>query len=175
MWAPIPDIGKYGIIRDVPSHLLPAGAWSDGENVRFRNGRVFRTAGSARIHGAPPTNILPIWGINALDETNSYWLYSTTTKLYSVLGTTHTNVTRQSGDPLADENYTVSLDDLWNGGNFSGTIVITNGSDVPQSWVPSSTLKAEDLSDWPSGVTCKIIRPFGYFLVALNLMESTEH
>ena len=174
MWTPIPEIGRYGIIRDVPPHLLPPGAWTNGSNVRFRNGRVFKVRGSVRIGGAPAVD--PYWGINIVDPTYSHWAYGSLDKLYSLVGSTHTNITRQSSG--SDDDYDMDPENLWNGGVLGGILVITNGADPPQSWVPSvgPVNKAEDLENWPSGLVCQVLKPFGYFLVACNLTDSSgEH
>ena len=168
MWMPIPDIGKIGIQPDPPAHLLPPGAWSDGRNIKFSHGRVFRDRGIRRVYGDPLGN--PYWGANVIYAGDSYWLYSSLTKLYSVLGDLHTNVTRQDADDV-DVDYGTEEDFLWNGGNLSNRYVLTNGVDVPQSWTPGT--RVEPLVNWPADdLTCRILRPFGYFLVALNLTDA---
>ena len=84
MWMPIPDIGRYGLIQDQPAHILPPGAWSDGRNVQFRDNRVRKAMGSEAVYGTPTVD--PYWGLNAVTGGDSYWLYASLTKLYTVLG-----------------------------------------------------------------------------------------
>ena len=86
MWLPVIDIGRYGIIQDIAPHALPLGAWSNGQNVRYRNGRVFRTRGSMSVYQNPAAN--PYWGINIDAGDNNYWLYATLSDLYSGLPNT---------------------------------------------------------------------------------------
>ena len=171
MWMPIPDIGKYGLIQDQPAHILPPGAWSDGRNVQFRDNRVRKAMGSEAVYGTPTVD--PYWGLNAVTGGDSYWLYASLTKLYTVLGATHSNATRQDSTNT-DVDYTVTRDDLWNGGNLHGRFVMTNGTDVPQAWQPGSI--AEDLPNWPaSTIQCKVMRPFGYYLIALNITDGSTN
>ena len=42
---PVRNVGANGIIRDIPSVLLPVEGWSDGKNVRFDNGSVSKMLG----------------------------------------------------------------------------------------------------------------------------------
>ena len=42
---PVRDVGRDGIITDIPNVLLPAGAWSDGRNVKFDNSNVSKRLG----------------------------------------------------------------------------------------------------------------------------------
>ena len=171
MWMPIPDIGRYGLIQDQPAHILPPGAWSDGRNVQFRDNRVRKAMGSEAVYGTPTVD--PYWGLNAVTGGDSYWLYASLTKLYTVLGATHSNATRQDSTNT-DVDYTVTRDDLWNGGNLHGRFVMTNGTDVPQAWQPGSI--AEDLPNWPaSTIQCKVMRPFGYYLIALNITDGSTN
>ena len=171
MWIPIQDIGRYGIITDIPPHQLPIGAWSSGYNIRFRNGRIFKSRGYEEVYTTATGT--PYWGINALVGGNSYWVYSSLSKLYSLVGASHAEITRLDSSDMA-EDYTISRNALWNGGVFNGILVVTNGNDVPQSWIPGTDTKAANLANWPSDLTCKVIVPFRYFLVALNLQTGTN-
>ena len=42
---PVRNVGASGIIKDIPSVLLPVEGWSDGLNVRFDNGSVSKILG----------------------------------------------------------------------------------------------------------------------------------
>ena len=175
-WFPIPDIGQHGIIRDIPAHLLPPGAWSNGQNVHFRNDRVFRRGGSRQVYtGIGSTAATdPYWGINIDSGTDSYWIYSSKTHLYSILGNTVLPITRHTAenDPTLIP-YDMEVERLWNGGILSGIVVLNNGNDIPQTWVPGVD-PAQNLANWPEGITAKVLRPFGYFLIAMNLTNGNE-
>ena len=43
---PVQGVDQVGIIQDVPAHTLPPNAWSDGRNIRFKDGSVHKREGS---------------------------------------------------------------------------------------------------------------------------------
>jgi hypothetical protein len=159
------NVGREGIIKDIPPHLLAPEAWSDGQNVRFRDNKVVKFLGHADIFGAP--TVAPYWALGCPTDTSFLWLYAGINEVYTVDGTVHTKITRSAS------SYAASAVRLWNGGIFNGIPVINNGEDVPQSW---NTIAAGtplvDLVNWPSGYQCRVIKPFGNFLVALNITKS---
>lgn len=143
MSVPIPfhSIGQVGIIKDVaPAELMPP-AWSDGRNVIFRNGKVFRRNGHENVFDTPSGP--PKWLMFAFDPTTALWMYADTTKVYATDGASHAEITRASGV------YTVQPDQpFWDGTISSGIPVITNGVDKPQSWSPVGL--STDLIDLPN-------------------------
>ena len=45
------NLGQWGVLRDGLPHELPLNAWSDGRNVRFREGYAEKFAGHAEAYG----------------------------------------------------------------------------------------------------------------------------
>ncbi|KKL76808.1 hypothetical protein LCGC14_2041240, partial [marine sediment metagenome] len=163
---PIHNIGVGGIIKDIPPHLLPPEMWSDGQNMRFRDGKVVKFTGHEAVFDPP--SIAPYWAIAAQTAAEQFWLYAGLAKIYTVeQDGTHTEITRASGD------YTGIAGDLWDGTVLAGIPVVTNGVDDPQSWSPiAAATPLVDLPNWPANTTCKHIRAFKNFLVALHITES---
>jgi len=163
---PIHDIGSIGIVRDLPPHLLVPEAWSGGQNVRFQDNKVLKFKGHRAVFD-PPT-VAPYWALAAQTAANIFWMYAGLDKVYTVEQSgVHTDITRVSGD------YTGAATDLWNGAVLAGIPVITNGVDDPQSWSPiAAATKLVDLPNWPAATTCKYMRAFKNFLVALHITES---
>ena len=174
MWMPVPNIAQYGVVEDIPAHLTPMGAWSSARNVRFRNGRIFKSRGTREVYSELFAGLrVPAWGMNVIRDGISYWLYSDEEKLRQIHETTSSSATRTDSSDN-DVDYSTKLDTLWNGGLMGGYAVITNGADVPQSWEPGEL--AEDLENWPSAnLKCGVLRPFGYFLVALNITDGSDN
>ena len=164
--VPIHDIGSLGIIQDIPPHLLPPEAWSNGKNVRFQDNKVLKMTGHSLIFD-PPT-VAPNWAIATPTASEVFWLYTGLDDIYTVQETgVHTKITRASGV------YTGVITDKWNGGVLGGIPVITNGVDDPQSWSPISASQVlVDLPNWPANTECKIIRSFKNFLVAMHITKS---
>jgi len=164
--VPISNVGSVGIIKDIPSHLLAPEAWSDGQNVRFQDNKVHKFLGDSLIFD-PPT-VAPYWAMEAQTASASFWMYTGLDDVYTVeTSGTHTKITRASGI------YTGAATDKWNGGVLAGIPFITNGVDDPQSWSPiSASQLLVDLPNWPASTTCKYMRAFKNFLVALHITES---
>ncbi len=154
-----------GIIQDLPSRLLPPEIWSNGKNVRFQDKKLLRMLGHTEVFATP--SVAPHWALGVPDGSNYFWLYAGLAKVFTVQGGTHSGLTRASGD------YTGAASNKWNGGILNGIPVITNGVDDPQSWSPIATgTPLVDLPNWPASTTCKVIKPFKNFLIALNITKS---
>lgn len=162
--VPVHDLGLYGIVKDIPAHELPPGAWSAGGNIRFRDGKVVRSLGHSQVFGTP--SIAPYWAMHVQSTTDAMWLYANQTSIYATDGTTHANVSNASG-------YNMDLDRLWSGGVLGGIPVITNGVEPPQFWATATlaTLLA-NLTNWPAVTLCRDIKPFKNHLVALDITKA---
>lgn len=162
---PTDNLGSVGVIRDVAPHELGSPAWSRSSNIRYRNGYAEKFLGHAGIFGTP--TVTPIYLQPLSTATGRFWVYASTAKLYSVTGTTHTNITRQTATVDVDYNATSGS---WSGGVLGGIAIINNPNDAPQFW--NGTGKAADLTNWPANTRCKVIRPFKNFLIAAGITKA---
>lgn len=163
----IGDVASFGVIRDEQSYRLPPEAWTLGENVRFRDGGVQRGAAWESTFGTPP--IAPSFAMSVKTPSQTFWPYVSLTKAYVWDGVTHTEITRASGD------YTTNASQDWNGALLGGIALFNNGIDVPQYWAtPNTATPLADLLNWPSTLRAKIMRSFGPYLVALNLIDDGD-
>lgn len=161
--------GKVGIIKDISDHELPPFAWSDGDNIQFRDGKIVRRGGHEPVLGTPA--VAPYWLMFAFTPTNAFWVYSSLTKLYATDGASQIDITRSVGG-----DYSTNANILWNGGILTGIPVITNGVDVPQMWTPVAlSQRMQNLSNWPATDRARVIKPFKNFLVAMNITRSGTH
>lgn len=162
--VPIHNAGAIGIIKDLPGHDLLPEAWSDGQNVRFRDGKIIRSLGHSAVFGTP--SIAPQWAMNVQTPADVFWMYANASAVYATDGSTHADISKVGG-------YTMNSDDLWSGGVLGGVPVITSGADTPQYWNnPSLAVKLADLPNWPASTLCRDIKPFGAFLVALDITKA---
>lgn len=162
-------LGEIGIITDDEPYDLEANAWSAGNNVRFRHGNVERHKGYRDFFtpSVAPYGLLPYQATTG----DYYWLYPGLDKCYVYDGSSHYNLTRQSGG--VDVDYTGDADDIWTGGVLGNVPILNNGVDDPQYWSPISTSqRLQDLANWPASTTCKVLRPFRNYLVALDVTKS---
>lgn len=167
--VPVHNVGAFGINLDIPAHLLPPEAWSAGNNMRFRDNKVVKSKGELQLFG--DLSIAPCFLLNVPSASQSYWIYTSKTKAYVYEGGVHTNITRQTAS--VDVNYTAAEERDWNGGILGGIPILNNGADVPQYWSAISPgTKLSALPNWPSTLRAKVVRPFGKFLVALNVTDN---
>jgi hypothetical protein len=151
-----------GFVPDQPGHDLAPGAWTDSRNVRYRDGAVEKAPGYAQV--LPDLSATAIWAMSLSDQESSYWVYGSNTVMYATDGTT-----------TADITGTITLsatDDLgFTGGAFHGFMVVSDGTQIPQTWEPGLANNLISLTAWPS-IVCEVIRPWRDFLVALRIRES---
>jgi hypothetical protein len=162
--------GEFGLLGDLPTHDMPSNAWSAGRNVRFADGYAEKALGHDQVFGTPP---VAIHFLLAVPQTANYiWLEMGLQKVYAYNGLNHTNITRQPAG--VDVNYTGTADNTWTGCVLGGVPVINNGVDLPQQWLPASVAtKLTALANWPVTATCKVMRNYKQFLVALNVTKSS--
>jgi hypothetical protein len=159
------DLGALGLFRDQMAHELPMGAWSLAGNMRFKDGYAQKIGGHSAVYDPP--SVAPYYLLPYSVGASRYWLYAGAQKIYSVTGSSHTNITRQTAGN--DVNYTGSLNG-WTGCVLTGIAILNSGADVPQYWAGSG--KAAAVTNWPSGWTCKALRAYKQFLFALNVTKS---
>lgn len=167
----VPNSGAVGVIKDVAAHELPPGAWTDAQNMRFLDGACRQFFGHGPVYGAPavlPYHVLPLNIGQAY-----YWLYAGANKIYAATVTNgtavHTNLTRQTAG--SDVDY-AGAPNTWTSTVLSGIPVLNNGIDAPQQWNLDPNSRCQALNAWPASTTCKAMRGFRNFLVALDVTKS---
>lgn len=162
---PIDNLGVFGLNTDINIYDLPPEMFNSGSNVRFTEKGVTKGAGYVEVFN--PLSIAPYHVMGAPGASNYHWVYPGLTAIYSVTGATHTDRTRTVGGA-----YTGTANDKWTSCMFNGIAVVNNGVDDPQFWVPDVGTDFADLTDWPASTTCKIIRSYLTFLIALDITQS---
>lgn len=157
----IAALGEVGINKDAQPQELKENAWSNGANVRFRNGAMERMKGEQKVFDAPV--VTPYYLQQYSQGGNSWWIHAGTNAIYADNGTIRTNIT-----PVVTPSGTV--DNRWTGGVLGGIAYLNNGVNPPVSW--TGTGIAAPLTAWPANTTCMSLRPYKSFLVALNVTKS---
>lgn len=154
-----------GVVRDTPPHKLNDAAFSDGENIRF--GDEGAEALTNDIETFSSAGFSPLWLQFFPPITAPLWVYASLTEVWVVENTTHTEITRVSGD------YTAVAEERWQSAILNGIGVFNNSVDIPQAWNPiDSGTPLIDLPNWDSNRRAKCIRSFKNFLIALNMTDS---
>ena len=159
----IPAAGQYGVQADQAPQELPLNAWSDANNVRFRDGYAERFGGLKAVFSAP--SVTPYWLTPYVTTSARFWVHAGTQKVFVDDGTTRTEITPAS-------LFTGTQDDRWTGGALNGVLVMNNGKEVPQYWGGNVANDLAALTGWNVNWRCKSLRPFKNYLVALNLTKS---
>jgi hypothetical protein len=168
----VSNLGSQGIIKDLPYNLLPPEAWTEGINIRFRNGGLEKIYGHKKM-GTP--EVPPYWLRPVSIAGIQYLMYAGLEKVYLWDGDVHTNITRQTTG--VDVNYTGDIIDIWNGGLLNGVPFLNNGVNAPQMLVGSKleALQWDGGDTWEDkGYTTKVLRPYKQFLVALNWFDGVD-
>jgi len=163
---PVFQVGTpKGMVKDVNPTALPNEFFTHTENARFEDNAAKKILGHDTVFTNPA--VAPYFLINLTGTTN-YWFYAGTAKIYRTDGTTNADVTRASGG-----DYSTNLTGVgnWVGTIFNGNVIINNGVDDPQLY-DGGTSKFIDLTNWPASTTCKSMRSYGNYLIALNMTES---
>ena len=154
-------LGQIGIISDKQPASLPPNAFSDAQNVRFKDGQAMR------VRGYTDMQTLDGQGMYILPyeySGSAYWVLTTSRRMYSWDGTTLADITRTSNPYVGDPS------DSWTGGVYNGQTLLNNGKDIPQIWTPDLA-NAIDMENWPTTWRAKAIRPFRNFVIAMNMTE----
>lgn len=168
MLIPIRDVGKIGVVNDIPSHRLPANAWSDARGVRFYDNAVWKAYGQTAVLGTPTVD--PYYLYLHIGPANTYWVYPGLAKVYATDGTTHSDITK------AAFSHTGAANDLWSGCHLGGIEIFNNGVDTPQAWInPTLSTLLIDLANWPASTSARVLKSFKQYLIAANVTKSGTH
>jgi hypothetical protein len=161
----IDNLGAIGLNKDIQPSDLPPNAWTSVYNMRCADGRIESFAGHSDYE---TPSVVPYYLLTATDATTFYWVYMGLDKAYVWNGSSHTDITRLSGD------YTGTTSNRWNGCLINGAAILNNGVDAPQMWNPPATgTKLADTTGWDSNWTAKVVRSYKDFLFALDITKSS--
>lgn len=161
----IPLAGSRGVNKDLSIHELAEGVWSDANNIRFLDGYAQMFYDFEAIYDTPPMTPYYLMPITVGSEW--HWLYAGASTIYDVhlnllTGVIHTDISHAA--------YTAQPND-WTGGMLGGVPILNNPTDGPLFWDQVLANPVQPLTAWPAEYTCESMRPFGNFLIALNVTK----
>lgn len=163
--VPITRIGAVGMVSDMSGYELPPEAWTSVKNITFEDEKARRCFGFEPVLGLPV--VPPYWLIPVFTPTLALWVYGGIGTLYVTDGSTHDVIGSSLGG---------TRDSRWNGGVFGNIGIFNNGIADPQMWTPPAlATNVATLSNWPGSTKCKVIRPFGRYLVAYDISEGANN
>ena len=165
----ITDLGSGGIVKDVPAVLLPMNAFTDGNNVRFRNKSVETILGESLYRNL--VNVTPQYGMHWRRPDQGYDIFLKDGKAVRVDAAGSESFMLNS----VDAKYTNSQ---WQSTYFNGgfAVVVNNGKSTPLYALFGDPVAGNTFQELPNWnyvggltITAKVIRSLGYSLVAANL------
>lgn len=118
-------------------------------------------------------HLLP-WRVTA----GNYWIYSSLTNIYEWDGTNHTDVTSSASPTTSGISWTCDADVPITSTVIGDVCILNNGQDIPVYRLPTDSTFSQlpntgqsPAGTWPSNLTCRSMRSFKQYLIALNLTE----
>lgn len=159
----VPDVGKFGMVADIPPQELPLGAWSSLTNMRCKDGCLERFEGETSLFTTP--SVTPYYIDYYQTGDQRYFVHAGTEKVFVDDGSTRTEITPGS-------LFTGSRDNRWSGGTLGGVLVMNNFADQPCYWGGNTANNLATLPGWNSAWRASVIRPFKEYLIALDITKS---
>jgi len=128
------NLGQTGIAKDAPAHALPPNTWSDGNNVRFREGQAENVAGFVSLVDMSSYLDTIYQVIYSYSGSDDWWTFigtlSGTEKVYSVT----LDGTIRDTSPVS--GLSIAAGDPFTGGNFDGIPILSNGRGSSAFYIP---------------------------------------
>ena len=154
----IRDLGLIGLISDKPNYDLQDNAFNIVNNVRFFNGTAQKSSSPVERFSI---NADALWGEIFLKDGVPTYTYATETAIYEIdLSGVSQNVSKAGGYSASEWQSTV----------WGDSPIYNNGGSDPQI-KEGADLLFKDLPSWPANTTCKVIRAYKNFLIALNIND----
>ncbi len=164
MIIPVRNLGSGGVILDRAPYNLPTNVASGGANIRVVDGDITRLSGTVSVYmsDSPPRHIAP-W---LLAGGNRYTVaYDERIELHTGLDDVR--------DISPDGEFVYGGE--WDSTQYSQVLLMTNGRGVPLMISPSDDVM-QPLPLWPDGYTCRQIRAYRSFLIAIGIQRgSVDH
>lgn len=162
------NAGQAGIVKDIAPHELPPEAWSDGRNVRFHDGKARQIEGYVEFDTSLCASPSFVIAVPQQNTTSDIWVYCGDTDVYAFNGSANYKLTASS--------ISATGQNTWSGTLLSGIMVLNYQKAKPKYWVfpPNTSTTLSDLPDWSASWSCKVIRSFKNYLIALNTTEGAS-
>jgi len=162
------NVGARGIAKDGPAHELPEEFWTDGLNVRFEDSKASQIYGHAVFDTSICASPTFVMAVPRQDGPTDFWVYCSETDVYAFDTSANYKLTTSS--------ITATGQNTWTGCLLSGIAVLNYQKNAPLYWSvpPDGSTALNTLPDWSASWTCKVIRSYKNYLVALNTTEGAS-
>lgn len=165
MPRPLEQFELTGLGTDLPDYSYPPDIWTNARNIEFNNGFAQLARGYGRVFGDALWE--PRWLVNSTPPGLSHWVYGTDVNIGMADGTAQFDIT-----PAVVDWNGAGRPQPFSGGIIQGQVVINPEGGTPLWWNNAPGDICEQLPDWPVNQSCKTMRPFREFLIAMDITES---
>ena len=158
---PIRDLGSVGVITDVDPFNLPINAFTRAKNVRFDQGNIRRSPGFRDV--STVTGFTPVF-IHGVYNASGYDTVTVVSDDFDVYNFSNGSITLDYTSSASVSPAQVTATSLAN-------VQYLNREDIAPLYKTPALSNYAPLINWPSGYTCKSLRSFGDFLIAMNTDE----
>src|SRR5262245_20136572 len=151
----------HGIVFDLKPEDVPADRWSNGRNVFFKNGELYRCDGIGQIFAGHITPVEIAWYVDT--GAQEWWLYADGAKVGVTDGAgAHYDITPASGwGPILSKNHVFTAGDL-------NSVPFINHPDRGAFWWDADpSHRMVKLPDWPAAWAARAMFAHKNFLLAL--------
>lgn len=164
----IDKLGSIGLNTDVQPYLLPPQAWTSMTNISTSDGELRNAVGERKLFDL---QIRPTYHTG---------FYTVTGIQYAIVSDgIHVHAYTMDGtmESISPETTPGTPDD-WSGGfvsftNLNGILVVNSQTNGPFFWAGSGT-KLAPLPGWDENWRCREMIAYRYYLVAMNMQESSN-
>lgn len=146
-FTPINLDGQFGMVRDVPGHLLQPNAWTSVQNARMDNTLAGSILGHAERFASPPIDVYSVWYLPG--ESNLFWVMAGLNDIYAHSGSTYTEITRTLKVPFDTGSEEPTQGDVLEGitSGATGTVfAVTVDSGTFGTSDAAGTIELEDVT-----------------------------
>ena len=156
---PILKVRPRALNVDVPAEETSLEEWTAAQNVVFKDDATLAAPGNEPVFGTP---LVPPYFGQLHVAPNPTHVYAGLTGLRAHDGSVHASIQPAQG-------WTITASGDVTGGMYNGFTILNDQQHAPVSWTGALANIAVPLANWPAGWLTKAIRPFKYYLVAINI------
>jgi hypothetical protein len=164
----IPDLGSVGLLSDMIPSLTPPAAWTNMINCSTNDGSIQSARGERKLFDL---QIKPIYH-TAYKTPDGVWNVivsdGVSVHSYDLINKVAKNIT-PAGTPWASGFISFA--------NLNGVLVVNSASEGMFYWATGETLPADQIlkpcPGWDTEWRCAYVCAYRYYLVALNMTESS--
>jgi hypothetical protein len=154
---------------DMPAFDCPPEFWNIAQEVHFRQAPAERVQQARIIYGLSLLNSHPLHLRNSYFQGTNSWVVGVGTGLLCCESDGSAwEIISEAGNVPA-----TTVANNWTSCELNGIPVINYGK-VPVYWLRDPLTASVSLPDWPAGSTCKVIRAYKNYLIALNVNDGTD-